>query len=228
MRPWGKLPPVAAIIIIIVAFIAGVTGLVANIYNPSLKQCSLFSQSPLVTLTFLVVIAASGWVMAARQAIPRLLDLVLNTPGLPKAVDADMAQMLSSAQSIQVFVSKSDRLRTFLTTNRKNLPRGLIIQVLVRDDGTPERAALIALEAGKWRGDVAMAGVTVDVRTYNFDPIMFRGMIFDRTSAVLGWYFNGNPLRQGHDLDMYKVTDGDVVELVAVAFDDLFSRGAKL
>jgi hypothetical protein len=219
----------------LISTVIGIGGVIAWSYgvaSPDLKGCTLFGEPSRLTLAVMLIVAASGWALWISQVIPALIyaykPVPVPLPPLPIASEHDICAALSQAKFVQIFVSKSDRLRSLVTTQTKKLPRDLKIQVLVRDDGTQERAAVIATEAQKWRDDVGKGGVTLEIRTYKFDPVMFRGLIFDRETAILGWYFRGDPLKQHNDLDMYRVNQIEALEHISLAFDDMFARGSKL
>lgn len=211
-----------------VSGIAGVFAFIYGVVDEDLKGCTIVGLPPRLTLSLFAIAAVSGWALFLSQAIPSLMVAFRKSPSSVAATDGEVCARLERAKSVQIFVSRSDRMRSLVTTHAKKLSPGLKLQVLVREDGTSARDLLIAAEAQKWRDDVGKFGVTLQIRTYKFDPIMFRGLIFDRQIAILGWYFRGEPLKQGHDLDMFSVPNVDVVEQISSAFDDMFARGRQL
>lgn len=222
-RALAPLVVIATVIIAVVGFIYQVMD------NPNLQGCTLFGAPSRLTLSVIVLIALVGWIFAIHQVLPLVVQAYLGPTNSPAAAsDAELLAAIRTATSLDIFGSSSERLRSLLHVHCRSLPSALSIRVLLRDDDTPGRRAKLQDQAIKWKSEIGPRVANVQLRMYRYDPLMFRGVIIDSLKAVLGWYYRGNPLRQGEDLDWFWIEHTDTIGSVSKVFNDLFDRGEAL
>lgn len=141
---------------------------------------------------------------------------------------------LKGIEELKIFASGSETYRTLLLSflQECELKHKLKIKILVRNDETLLREQKIKEALDKWREDIDHKYNTMtEIRSYNFS-ISLRGLILDKKTAMLGWYYRGSKQTIGQDIPVTIFTNDlkqskKIVNFASETFDKIFENGKK-